>query len=118
VKGHSRDQILLRKKLPPDFKLGSGRPIQVVDLFCGCGGMSLGMALAVREMGRPFSVPLAIDLDASAVSVFADNLPGANVKLGSVEHYFDGALGDAVTHVERSSANRVGSPFQQDLLCP
>jgi len=103
-----RDQGLLRRRTRPDFTKGNSRPIQVVDLFSGCGGMTLGMALAVREIGRPLSIPLAIDFEANAVSVFRENFPRADVRLGGVEQYFDGELGDSATQTERASAKRLG----------
>ncbi len=40
-----------------------------IDLFCGCGGFSLGMERA------GFTVLAAIDFDPEAISVFKTNFP-------------------------------------------
>ncbi len=40
-----------------------------IDLFCGCGGFSLGMQRA------RFSVPAAIDSNAEAIATFDRNFP-------------------------------------------
>lgn len=43
--------------------------LQVIDLFCGCGGFSLGLARA------GFRILAAIDLNAEAVLTYQQNLP-------------------------------------------
>ena len=43
-----------------------------IDLFCGCGGLSLGFQRA------GFKVMAAIDSDAKAIKVFGENLPEAS----------------------------------------
>lgn len=49
------------------------RPRHVVDLFCGCGGMSLGFE-RFREQGV-FKVSMALDIEEAMVRVFNDNHP-------------------------------------------
>ena len=48
-------------------------PHRVVDLFCGCGGLSLGFELA--DGGGLFRTTLAIDIETPMVRVFNDNHP-------------------------------------------
>jgi DNA (cytosine-5)-methyltransferase 1 len=45
-----------------------------VDLFSGCGGLSLGLQEAGRRNGVPVDVALAVDIEPQALSVLADNL--------------------------------------------
>ncbi|GIW91340.1 MAG: putative BsuMI modification methylase subunit YdiO [Pirellulaceae bacterium] len=48
--------------------------LTIVDLFCGCGGLSLGAREAARAVGlRPW-IRLAVDTDKDALAVYAANL--------------------------------------------
>lgn len=78
----------------------SGAAIRVVDLFAGCGGLSLGVQQAATAAGLRVEVPLAVDFEASAVAVYAANFPDAHVVEASVEEHFDGALGAELTTTE------------------
>ena len=51
-----------------------GAPVRIVDLFCGIGGLSLGAAEAVRATGMKPVFELAVDMDAAALEVYAENL--------------------------------------------
>jgi len=73
----------------------------VVDLFAGCGGLTLGVHQAAIAAGLRVVVPLAIDLEESATAVYTANFPYANVVTGSVEAYFDGALGSSLSSTEQ-----------------
>lgn len=57
----------------------SGR-LNVVDLFCGCGGMSLGFERFAN--GSVFRTALALDIEAPMVRVFNDNHPSASPDVG------------------------------------
>jgi DNA (cytosine-5)-methyltransferase 1 len=52
--------------------------LTVVDLFCGCGGLSLG----AKQAG--FSTIAAIDIDSTLQSAYRRNFPGAKAILGNV----------------------------------
>ena len=56
-----------------DLSIAPQRPINVVDLFCGCGGMSLGFERF--DEGRVYRVAMALDIEAPMVKVFNDNHP-------------------------------------------
>lgn len=43
-------------------------PLRVIDLFCGCGGFSLGLARA------GFQILAVIDLNAAAILTYRKNL--------------------------------------------
>jgi len=56
-------------------------PLTVVDLFAGCGGLSLGVAQAAHELGRGFDVRLAVEFNQSAADVYRANFPDARAVL-------------------------------------
>lgn len=74
--------------------------MRVVDLFSGSGGLSIGIAEAARAAGIGTDHRLAIDNDAYANAAFSANFPIANARLGAVEDFFDGEMGDALTSRE------------------
>jgi DNA (cytosine-5)-methyltransferase 1 len=100
------DAAFLRGKRPPYERLPD--PVRVVDLFAGCGGLSLGIAEAARRTGRGISIRLAVDVDKEALNVFEANFPGAQVRLDAVEKIFNGKLGKPPTAVERKVRRSVG----------
>lgn len=78
----------LRSQRPP-YENCAPR-LRLVDLFCGCGAMSLGVAEAAWGKGLGIDVRLAIDSDQDAAAVFGLNFKGSHVEVGLVERYFDG----------------------------
>ena len=50
------------------------RKLRAVDLFCGSGGLSLGLREAGRALGFDVEMVAAVDLDADALDVYAYNL--------------------------------------------
>jgi len=66
------DRGFLRHRERPAYELGD-EPVRVVDLFSGCGGLTLGMAEAARRLGRGIDVALAVDFDEDIAAVFAAN---------------------------------------------
>lgn len=85
-----------------------GASLRIVDLFAGCGGLTLGAQQAAFAGGLGLDVALALDFDRSATAVYSANFPDANVITGSVETYFDGRPGDQPTPAE--SAVRAAYP--------
>ncbi|UWQ28861.1 DNA cytosine methyltransferase [Leisingera sp. M523] len=49
------------------------QPLRVIDLFAGCGGLSLGFELA--DSGELYKTVMAIDIEEAMVRVFNDNHP-------------------------------------------
>ena len=104
----SADLRFLNTSKRPDYHIGV-RPVRIVDLFCGCGGLTLGLAEAARRMQRRVDVRLAVDLDESAVNVFKANFPRAQVQCDAVEFFFDGKVGQSLTDKELGVRDAVGS---------
>jgi len=57
------------RELPAPYGMAPEGRLTCIDLFCGCGGFSLGM----RRAG--FSVLAAIDFNAEAITTFDRNFP-------------------------------------------
>lgn len=107
------DQKLLRRRKRPEYEKEPD-PVRVVDLFCGCGGMTLGAAEGAYRAGRGIEISLAVDADPDAVKVFAHNFPDADVRESLVEAVIDGKLGsDGRTSLEAELVEQVG---EVDLL--
>jgi hypothetical protein len=101
------DAAFLRSSRPPYEAL---RPrVRVVDLFSGCGGLTLGAAEAARHLGLGLEVRLAVDADKTATDVYQANLPSADARCGRVEALFDGQPGDALTEAEAKIKRDVGA---------
>jgi len=101
------DRAYLRSTTPPTGIPGTSPCLRIADLFCGCGGLSLGVQEASRSLGFGCTVALAVDSDDSAAACFERNLPGANVLACDVGKILDGRLGDRLTSREKEWAARV-----------
>lgn len=51
----------------------SGRTLRTADLFCGAGGLALGIRQAADELGHAVESALAVDQDAGALAVYRRN---------------------------------------------
>ena len=80
----------------------------MVDLFAGCGGLTLGVGQAARAAGIGLDVRLSLDFEKAATDVYAANFEAANVVTASVETYFDGELGKSLTDAEVKTLELVG----------
>lgn len=79
----------------------------MVDLFCGCGGMTIGLAEAARRMGLALDVRLAIDSDDKIAAVYRSNL-GGHVLSADVAAAFPGTVGQPLDAGERATKAEVG----------
>jgi DNA (cytosine-5)-methyltransferase 1 len=102
-----QDWEFLRLVERPDYETGTSA-LRLVDLFCGCGGLTLGVARAARRHQLALEIPLAVDSDTDSVAVYRDNFPSAVVEQKRVEEIFDGELGAQLTAGERAVRDRVG----------
>lgn len=74
----------LRARTRPAFDSGGGA-VRIVDLFAGCGGITLGLAQACRAAGRALEIALA-DLDAVATRL-NDQMPLVALPSGPQTRY-------------------------------
>ena len=93
------DHRFVVQQIRPNYD-AEPRKVALVDLFAGCGGMSLGIAEAARRLGLGLRCALSVDFDETATQVYSRNFPHADVRTCGVEDLFDGELGAPVTEVE------------------
>jgi DNA (cytosine-5)-methyltransferase 1 len=96
---------LLRAKVAPPCGV-SRLPVRAVDLFSGCGGLSIGLAEAARALNRPFAPAVAVDVDLAAIQSYAVNFPTAATVCQDVTEVLPGQIGARLTSAERLLAKR------------
>jgi len=106
------DRAFLRTMVWPSCET-MDRPVRVVDLFCGGGGLSLGVAEAARRVGRGTVIALAVEADEGAADVYALNFADADLRRVDVSSLFDGEVAAPLTKSERTLAKAIG---QVDIL--
>ena len=101
------DYAFLRRR-PSSRRKGSGL-VRIVDLFAGCGGLSLGVEEAVRASGHSPLIVLAAETDSTIREVYRANFPDANVDpVGDVVKLLDGRVGARITSAERKTRTTAG----------
>ncbi len=97
------------------FLRGSTRPptpsddrFTAVDLFAGCGGMSVGLCEAARRLGYGLNVPLAVEMIEEFASVYEANVEAERVEVGLVEESFPGKVGNVLSLEEARIRDSVG----------
>ena len=83
--------------------------LRLVDLFSGCGGLTLGAGEAARLAGRALSVSLAVERDGPMAEVYAANFsPTHGAAASDVSEWFDRAFGAPLSLLERRTRKRTG----------
>jgi DNA (cytosine-5)-methyltransferase 1 len=81
-----------------------------VDLFAGCGGLTLGVAEACRAVGRGLEVRLAVEKEAAVRAVYDANFHSVlHSARSNVFERFDHPCGRSVSFAERATAKQVGA---------
>ncbi|BAL01388.1 putative methyltransferase [Oscillibacter valericigenes Sjm18-20] len=102
------EQRWLQCKEKPISRETNGN-IRVVDLFCGCGGLSLGISEACRALEYKFEAVLAADLDETALNVYKKNFSPQFALDKPIETYIDSNIGDPLSDYERNFISMVGN---------
>lgn len=102
------DQYWLRSKVTPGTSFDRG-DIRVVDLFCGCGGLTLGIAEACRALEYNFVSVLAADMAPAALELYRKNFNPAVVISDPIEQYIDSELGDPLSEKEKRFCELTGA---------
>ena len=74
----------LRSGVAPRPAGQRARPFRTVDLFCGPGGLALGVRYLCNEIGLPVRAELIVDEDEEATEVYASNHDTRNRRIASV----------------------------------
>ncbi|MBE9925060.1 DNA cytosine methyltransferase [Cellulosimicrobium cellulans] len=85
-----------------DYNGISGSAVGIVDLFSGCGGLTVGAQEAARALGRPIDVQLAVDLDADALSVYEANFAPREAVADPIQSLVDRSPGQSLSFSERT----------------
>ena len=101
------DNSLLKSTAPPSAD-PSWQKFRIADLFCGCGGLSLGLQRAALLLGYSVDVRLALDSDPIAVGVYQSCFPNAKELCAPIEEVFPGDIGSPHTAPEAKAARDVG----------
>lgn len=78
----------LRRKTRPASTFNE--VIRSVDIFSGCGGLTLGVSEACRRMALGHSVEMASEMDSRILGIFKDNFAPTLSLEGDIRDYFDG----------------------------
>ena len=105
---HAWDYSYLRAQQPPAALVGA-KKIRGADLFCGCGGLTLGVIEACRALGYSYVPAIAVDIDPWALKVYARNIPNATVIEKDIFELLDGALSARITQKERAFKKHAGN---------
>ena len=87
--------------------------LTVVDLFAGCGGLSLGIQRAANDLGYSTDVKLAVDSDQVAADVYRKSFKNARIECKPIQKMFDGESDSPPTGTESALQSQVG---QLDVL--
>jgi DNA (cytosine-5)-methyltransferase 1 len=100
-------QPVLALKTRPEFESGHAS-LRVADLFCGCGGITLGIAQAARAANVALEIPLAVDFEPTATAIYSANFPKANSMTAAVDELFEPSTGLALSSREKQLAEATG----------
>lgn len=87
--------------------------IRVIDLFSGCGGLSLGIAEACRALEYRFTPVMAADIAPAALELYKRNFKPLYAMDEPIEKWIDSDLGNEISTKEKEFVDMVG---QIDVL--
>lgn len=102
----SYDRYWLDLKKPPRFH-AAGDPVNILDLFSGCGAMTLGALEAARALGMRAGRIVGADQDPCAAAVFRANFDGATTVSRPLEEVFQ-EPGSTTSSRERALLRELG----------
>ena len=105
ILGNDKDFLRLNR-MPVLSTMGA--PIRIVDLFCGCGGISLGCTLAAHDLGRNEEIPLAVDFDPAAIACYKANFPKSDARCADITTMLESKWQSKLTRTELQLRKQVG----------
>ncbi len=94
------DYYILRKKTP-NFKARDKKSINIVDLFCGCGGLTLGIFEACKAINIGCNVLIALDNDIDSLEVYKQNFNPRMTFCKDICSIINGNFNDSLTKEEK-----------------
>ena len=108
------DYGFLRKtRSTPIQTQNAEKTVRLVDLFCGCGGISLGVQEACNTLGYGLEIALAVDFEKEASQCYKKNFPNSTVLNCDIGELFSCELGVPLSEKEIALKNSIG---KVDLL--
>lgn len=101
------DQSWLRSLERPEVSVPRG-VIRCADLFCGIGGLSVGLEEAAWSLGLEVEHVLAADADAGLLERYGENFGALHRHAEPIETLVDGEPGAPLTEAERKLERMVG----------
>lgn len=100
----------IRRKSWPKPPQTSRGTVSIVDLFCGCGGLTLGAWEAARVNNKRLKVKLAIDTCPDALAVYRANFDVSKTTAREIDirKVFPGKLGLRPRAVELTAVRKAG----------
>lgn len=100
----------IRRRSWPNEHKPTSRSLALVDLFCGCGGLTLGVWDAARRCRVGVDIRLAVDCAQPPLTVYRHNFScDTDVAVqAEMQDVFDGKLGASTTANERDWKRRTG----------
>jgi DNA (cytosine-5)-methyltransferase 1 len=105
--GAAYDGAWLRSTKQPVLR-GKRANVRSVDLFSGCGGLTVGVAEACRALGMRLKPLLAVDIDRQALEVYRHNIPVERAVSDPIETLLDSDLGKPLSETERRLKEELG----------
>jgi DNA (cytosine-5)-methyltransferase 1 len=90
--GAAFDQAWLKSRVQPKFRARAPQ-IRLADLFCGCGGLSVGVGEACRALGYRLNPLIGVDTDKAAIGVYQKNIAVGRPVSDPIESLLDSELG-------------------------
>lgn len=103
--GSDKNFLLLREM--PTLTTANA-PVRIVDLFCGCGGITLGCVVAAHDLGRRVEIAFAVDSDAASLACYKTNFPYAEAQCIDVTTLFENDWQAKLTKTELDLRKRTG----------
>jgi len=103
------DIAWLKSKIPPSYNSFSNK-VNLVDLFSGCGGMTLGAFEALRHNEITPNIKLAIDNNKVAAKYFEKNFKEYLCKISTetIEDVIPSFPGDKISNNDKEIIKKIG----------
>ena len=105
---HNNDELCtidwLRSKKYPRLPIFPKQKLALVDLFCGCGGLTLGVWEALRFHNKALTIQLAVDNNPRILEIYKKNF---NVSHGvalnkDIHELLPGEIGGKIINIEEN----------------